>query len=145
THLVLDLSKNFSPNDVTALRMADVILLVAHLDLSSLHNVVRMLMSLSNDESLNSKVQIVLNRVGCGESEITPAQAAETITKPIHWQIPNEPRPVLESRDQGQPLIQFAPRSKVQAAIAALASAICGKDLQQAKDKGKGWSLFSRG
>src|SRR5262249_39349754 len=31
THLVLDLSKSFSPCDVTALRMSDVILLVAQL------------------------------------------------------------------------------------------------------------------
>jgi pilus assembly protein CpaE len=46
THLVLDLSKSFSPTDVTALRMADLILLVAQLDLSSLRNVVRMLATL---------------------------------------------------------------------------------------------------
>src|SRR5262249_35597122 len=39
THLVLDLSKSFSPTDVTALRMADTILLVAQLELSSLRNV----------------------------------------------------------------------------------------------------------
>ena len=32
THLVLDLSKGFSPTDLTALRMADMILLVAQLD-----------------------------------------------------------------------------------------------------------------
>ncbi len=57
THLVLDLSKSFSPTDVTALRMADVILLVAQLELSSLRNVVRMLLTLGADESLADKVQ----------------------------------------------------------------------------------------
>src|SRR5207302_1770947 len=36
SHLVLDLSKSFSPLDVTGLRMADHVLLVAQLDLSSL-------------------------------------------------------------------------------------------------------------
>src|SRR5262249_15551097 len=34
SHLLLDLSKSFSPNDVTGLRMADVILLVCQLELS---------------------------------------------------------------------------------------------------------------
>src|SRR5262249_21285377 len=63
THQVLDLSKTFSPVDVAALRLADVILLVAQLDLSSLRNVVRMLLTLDNDETLGSKVKIVLNRV----------------------------------------------------------------------------------
>jgi len=50
THLLLDLSKSFSPIDVTGLRMADVILLVAQLDLTSLRNVVRMLLTLGADE-----------------------------------------------------------------------------------------------
>src|SRR5260370_769292 len=36
THLILDLSKGFTSTDATALRMADVILLVAQLELSSL-------------------------------------------------------------------------------------------------------------
>src|SRR5947209_11071689 len=59
SHLILDLSKSFSPNDVTALRMADVILLVAQLELSSLRNVVRMLLMLGADEQLAPKVQVV--------------------------------------------------------------------------------------
>ncbi|HZT79647.1 MAG TPA: response regulator, partial [Gemmataceae bacterium] len=64
THLILDLSKGFTPNDVMAMRMADVILLVAQLELSSLRNVVRMLLTLSADEGLAKKVQVVMNRVG---------------------------------------------------------------------------------
>ncbi|HYT88631.1 MAG TPA: response regulator, partial [Gemmataceae bacterium] len=47
THLVFDLSKRFTPTDLTAMRMADVILLVAQLELTSLRNVVRMLHTLS--------------------------------------------------------------------------------------------------
>ena len=50
THLILDLSKSFTPTDLTALRMADVILLVAQLELTSLRNVVRMLQTLGGDE-----------------------------------------------------------------------------------------------
>ncbi len=57
THLVLDLSKSFAPTDVTALRMADVILLVAQLELTSLRNVVRMLQTLGNDDAAGGKVQ----------------------------------------------------------------------------------------
>jgi Flp pilus assembly CpaE family ATPase len=34
---------------------------------------------------------------------------------------------MIESRNAGVPLIQHAPRSKVQAAIAGLAQALCGK------------------
>src|SRR4051812_39111400 len=64
THLLLDLSKSFTANDKTALRMADVILLVAQLELSSLRNVVRVLLTLGNDPEMADKVKVVLNRVG---------------------------------------------------------------------------------
>jgi pilus assembly protein CpaE len=145
THLVLDLSKSFSPTDVTALRMADLILLVAQLDLTSLRNVVRMLATLATEEALDKKVRIVLNRVG-NETDISLAKAEETIGKPIYWQIPNEPKVLTESRNHGMPLLTFAPKCKVQQSIAGLAQALCGKELQAApKEKSSRWgTLFSR-
>lgn len=143
SHLILDLSKGFTANDRAALRMSDVILLVAQLELSSLRNVVRMLLSLGNDEALAGKVQIVIN--GGGDSEISLKKAEETIGKPVFWQIPSDPRGVADSRNQGMPLLQLAPRGKVQQAIAGLALAITGKaPSPPAKEKSRGWSLFSR-
>jgi pilus assembly protein CpaE len=144
THLILDLSKSFSPNDMTALRMADVILLVAELELSSLRNVVRILLSLGADPALSNKVQIVLNRVGT-ETDITLKKAEETIGKPVYWQVPSDPRTVLEARNQGVPLVQSAPRSKVQQSIAGLAQNLTGKQPQgAAREKAGRWGLFSR-
>jgi pilus assembly protein CpaE len=141
THLILDLSKSLSPNDMTALKMADIILLVAQLELSSLRNVVRLLLSLGNDPDMADKIRIVLNRVG-SDSDINPKKAEETIGKPVFWQIPNEQRMVSEARDQGAPLIQLAPRCKVQQAIAGLAQALTGK--APAPEKSSRWALFSR-
>jgi pilus assembly protein CpaE len=144
SHLLLDLSKSFSATDVTALRMADVILLVAQLELSSLRNVVRMLMSLGNDPALGNKVQVVLNRVGL-DTDIPLKKAEETIGKPIFWQVPNDPRTVMEARNQGVPLVQHAPRSKVHQSIAGLAQALTGKPNGSAsKEKTSRWALFSR-
>jgi pilus assembly protein CpaE len=142
THLLLDLSKSFSQTDVTALRMADVILLTAQLELSSLRNVVRMLMSLGNDPQLAEKVQVVLNRVG-NTSGISVSKAEETIGKPIYWQIPDDVRAVQEARDQGIPLLQHAPRSKVQQSLAGLAQALAGKTLAPAAaTKSSRWALW---
>jgi len=144
THLVLDLSKSFSATDVTALRMADLILLVAQLDLSSLRNVVRMMLTLGADENMANKVQIVLNRVG-SETDISLKKAEETIGKPIYWQIPNEPKPMIESRNHGTPLLIYAPKCKAQQSIAGLAEAVCGKQLQApTKEKSGRWGIFSR-
>jgi pilus assembly protein CpaE len=142
THLVLDLSKSFSPTDVTALRMSDVILLVCQLDLSSLRNTVRMLVALSSDDALAAKVRIVVNCVGL-QAGITVDKAEETLGKTVFWQIPNEPKALDEARDEGKPLVQHAPKSKMQQAIFAMAGAIAGKPLQAAAQAApKGWSFF---
>jgi pilus assembly protein CpaE len=145
THLVLDLSKSLSGNDLVALRMADVILLVGQLELSSLRNLVRMLLMLSNDDALSSRVKVVLNRVG-GETEITLEKAEETIGKPVYWQVPNDAKTMMEARNQGVPLVTHAPKSKVNQSIHGLALALCGKEVQAApKEKGGRWAgLFSR-
>lgn len=127
THLILDLSKGMNATDMTALHMADVILLVAQLELSSLRNVVRMMLALSNDETLANKVKIILNRVGA-DGDISLKKAEETIGKPIFWQIPNDTRPMAESRTAGVPLLQHAPKCKAQQSIAGLAQALCGKN-----------------
>jgi pilus assembly protein CpaE len=131
TDLILDLSKSFSSTDLTALRMADVILLVAQLDLSSLRNVVRMLLTLQTDASLNNKVQIIINRVG-SETDISLKKAEETIGKSIFWQIPNDAKAIIESRNHGVPLLQFAPKSKVQQSFVGLAHALTGKEAKTA-------------
>ena len=143
THLVLDLSKSFTPNDVAALRMADVVLLIAQLELSSLRNVVRMLLTLGNDDALNKKVQIILNRVG-SDGDISLKKAEETIGKPVFWQIPNDSRAMIEARNAGVPLLLHAPKSKVQQSIAGLVQALSGRNEEADAPKKAGWGLFSR-
>ncbi|TMQ34163.1 MAG: response regulator [Planctomycetota bacterium] len=145
THLILDLSKRFTPMDLTALRMSDVILLIAQLELSSLRNVVRMLLTLGSEEGLSDKVQIVINRVGCDffDGAISFKKAEETIGKPVYWQLPNDPKSMMSSRNAGVPLLQHAPRSKIQLAIAGLAEALCGKvEATETKKKKTGFLSF---
>src|SRR5260370_967479 len=122
THLILDLSKRFTPTDMTALQMADVVLLVAQPELSSLRNVVRMMLTLGVEEGLAEKVRIVMNRVGCDffDGAISLKKAEETIGKPVYWQLPNDPKTMMSSRNAGIPLIQHAPRSKVHQSIISL-------------------------
>src|SRR5438874_3567133 len=126
SHLVLDLSKGFNSTDVTALRMADTILLVSQLELTSLRNTVRILLTLGADATLGDKVKVVLNRVG-SDADIGLKKAEETIGKPIFWQVPNDARSMIESRNAGVPLLQHAPRSKIQQSIAGLAQTLCGR------------------
>jgi pilus assembly protein CpaE len=135
SRLVLDLSKRFTPTDLTAMRMSDVILLVAQLELTSLRNAVRMLHTLGNEEGLGDKVKVIINRVGSDDCDITLAKAEETIGRPIFWQVPNDYRSVLGARNAGVPLLMHAPRSKTHVSLLGLANALCGKTNGEAQRK----------
>jgi pilus assembly protein CpaE len=126
THLVLDLSKGYTPIDLVALGMANEILLVTQLDLPCLRNVVRLVMSFANMEGLADKVKIIVNRVGLESGQITLKKAEETIGKEVFWQIPNDYRTMIDARNNGVPLIESAPRAAVTQSFIALAKALSG-------------------
>ena len=142
SHLVFDLSKRFTPTDLTGLRMADVILLVAQLELSSLRNVVRLIHTMQAEEGLASKVKVVINRVGSEDGEITLKKAEETIGQSIFWQVPNDFKNMLGSRNAGVPLLKHAPKSKVHLSLVGLANALCGKTSQEPKKEKRGFFSF---
>jgi pilus assembly protein CpaE len=149
SHLVVDLSKSVLPTDLMALRMADLILLVAQLELSSLRNVVRLIHALSGEEGLAEKIRVVINRVGSESVEegISLKKAEEVIGKPIFWQVPNDTKTMIAARVAGAPLVKYGPKSKVQLAIAGLASAVSGRPDRRSsaelKSSKGGW-LFGR-
>jgi pilus assembly protein CpaE len=143
SHLIFDLSKRFTPTDLTAMRMADVVLLVAQLELSSLRNAVRMLHAFGAEDGMADKVKVVVNRVGGDDSDITLKKAEETIGKPIYWQVPNDFRAMLGARNAGVPLLEHAPKSKAQLSLAQLANTLCGKGpAEPAKKEKRGFFSF---
>jgi pilus assembly protein CpaE len=146
THLILDLSKCLLPTDLMALRMADQIMLVAQLELSSLRNVVRLVHCLGNEDSLADKVRVVINRQGADtvEEGISLKKAEEVIGKPIFWQVPNDPKSVIGARVSGHPLTKHAPKSRVQMSIAGLAQALFGKPAAPELRGSKSWGLFGK-
>lgn len=149
THLVLDLSKCLLPTDLMALRMADMIILVAQLELSSLRNVVRLIHCLGGEENLADKIRVVINRQGADSVEegISLKKAEEVIGKPIFWQVPNDTKAVIGARVAGHPLVKHAPKSRVQQSIYGLTQALYGKPVGapgDAKGSKGGWGFFKR-
>jgi pilus assembly protein CpaE len=126
THVVLDLSKGYTAIDLMALEMANTVLLVTQLDLPCLRNVVRLMTSFAEMNSLADKVKIVVNRIGLDTGQITLKKAEETLGRDIFWQLPNEYRTMIEARNNGVPLIEQAPKSAVTQSIIALAAALGG-------------------
>jgi pilus assembly protein CpaE len=145
SHLILDLSKGFNELDMLALKTAHQVLLVTQLDLPCLRNAVRLLMSFEEIEGLKEKVKIVVNRAGLGSRDISLKKAQETIGCELFWQLPNDYRVMVEVRNNGVPLHEFAPRASITQSFAALAEALTGDKLEPAakaaSSSGK-WSSF---
>ncbi|MCS7270106.1 MAG: AAA family ATPase [Gemmataceae bacterium] len=147
SYLVVDLSKTLLPTDITALRLADVVLLVAQLELGSLRNVVRLFQYFGHEPALAEKTRVVINRFGADtiEEGISLKKAEEVIGKPIFWQIPYDPKAVLGARIVGQPLIRHAPKSNIQRSIHGLVQTLIGKPvIQETRNSRSFLSLFSR-
>jgi len=124
THLVIDLSKSFTPLDVAAMELSDQVLLVTQLDLPSLRNVVRLIQFVDEKEEIQEKLRIVVNRIGLEDSQISLNKALETIGREVFWQVPNDYANMVESRNNGVPLITEAPKAKLTRSIEQLAEAI---------------------
>lgn len=135
SHLIFDLSKRFTPTDLTAMRMSDVVLLVAQLELTSLRNIVRMIHTMEKEEGLGDKLKVVMNCAGNDNGDITLEKAQETIGKPIFWQVPSDTKAMLGARNAGVPLMTYAPKSKAHTSIVGLANVLCGKASADAPKK----------
>lgn len=127
THMVIDTSKSYSELDMLAMRTADDVLMLTQLDLPCLRNVVRLLMTFDEEESLRSKVKVIVNRYGQDSGQISLKKARDTIGRDVYWQIPNDYRVMVEVRNNGVPLLQHAPKAAITQSIGQLADALCGK------------------
>jgi len=124
THLVIDVSKAYNDIDIAAMEASDQVLLITQLALPSLRNAVRVIQFLDEHEGLTDKLRIVVNRIGLESSQISLNRALETMGREVFAQIPNDYANMVESRNNGVPLITEAPRSKLTRAFETLAQKI---------------------
>ncbi len=146
THLILDLSKAYSPTDLVAMEAATHILLVTQLDLPCLRNVVRLMMAF-NEHGVKDKVRVIVNRAGLDNGQISLKKAQETIGREIFWQLPNDYRTMVEVRNNGVPLIEQAPKAAITQSILQMAQALAEQektadDPEAGKSSKKNWLPF---
>jgi len=145
SHLIFDLSKSYTDVDMVALEAAEHILLLTQLDLPCLRNVVRLLMSLDEVEGFKEKIQIIVNRAGLQDGHISLKKAQETIGREIEWQIPNDYRTMAEVRNNGVPLIDYAPNASITQSVLNLATVLSGEpplDEEASTDRTSRWKSF---
>lgn len=117
SHLIVDVSKSFGRLDLSVMEVSDKVLLVTQLDLSCLRNVVRITQFLEQFPGVKDKVEIVVNRMGLEDSDISLNKALETIGRSVFWQLPNDYATMVGARNNGVPLCQFAPKARLSRSI----------------------------
>ncbi len=126
THLVIDLSKAFTPLDQAAMELSDVILIVTQLDLPSLRNAVRLIQYFKRRPGMYDKVKVVVNRMGLDDNAISLSKALETLGREIFATIPNDYATMVEARNNGVPLITQAPKARVTKSILQIVQSLDG-------------------
>ncbi|HIF00387.1 MAG TPA: CobQ/CobB/MinD/ParA nucleotide binding domain-containing protein [Planctomycetes bacterium] len=150
SHLIIDASKSFGPLDMSAMEVSDRILVVTQLDLTCLRNVVRVIQFLEQANGLDKKVEIVVNRMGLEDTDISLNKALETIGREVFWQLPNDYATMVGSRNNGIPLTQFAPKARLTRSINDLTKRLSMSEDERAnhvvteKKKGGLFGLFSK-
>jgi pilus assembly protein CpaE len=98
---------------------------------------VRLLMSLQQMENIRDKIKVVVNRVGLESGQISLKKAKETIGREVFFQIPNDYRTMVEMRNNGQPLIEQAPKALITQAVSQLTDLLVGAAEAPESEEGK--------
>lgn len=123
--IVLDLPHTFDPITVSALDLADDILLVMTMDIPGIRSTKRALKVFERLGYPRGKIRVVVNR--WSKSIDVELQKVEThLNERLVGFVPNDYPRVIESINLGQPLVQSEPTSKLTIEIKRIASLVQG-------------------
>jgi pilus assembly protein CpaE len=125
-YVVMDLDHSFHPEQVEALRQANLVLIVFRLDFASLRHARRTLDYLDKLGIGRDRIQFVVNRYG-QPKEVPFAKAEEALGVKISHYIPDDPKSVNRANNDGVPLVIESPSSRVSRSVEKLAASVNGK------------------
>jgi pilus assembly protein CpaE len=104
-YVIIDTTTSFDPKTLSALDLADYILLVSMINLPSIRSSQRLLNLFNRLGYDPQKIKLVVNRYMQGE-EITIEDVEETLEHPVFWKIPNQYAVVMTAINRGIPISQ---------------------------------------
>lgn len=119
-YVISDSGHSFLGTASQALPHADQILVVLRLDFTSLRNTRRVLDQLDRLGIARQQLRIVANRYG-RPGELAASEAEQALQCSISQCIIEDPKNVNRANNQGMPVVQYAPSSKVARQITELA------------------------
>jgi pilus assembly protein CpaE len=124
-YVVLDVDHGHNHVQVTAVRHADVILVVLRLEFAALRNTRRLLDQLDHLDIDKARVHLVVNRFG-QPKEVPPAKAEQALGAKFFHFVPDDPRAVIRANNNGVPFVLEVPSAKVSRSVTRLAMSVNG-------------------
>lgn len=132
-YVVMDLPRNMAAEYPMMLSEADEIILVSDLSLAAARDIIRFL-ALCKTVAPNVTVKIVLNKVaGAGMIEVDKKDFEASIERQVDWEIPFDPKLMVQVSRTGKPLAQAAKMSKIVKALKAISYSITGSASEESK------------
>jgi pilus assembly protein CpaE len=122
-YIVIDHAPTFTEEQLQALRMANVMLIVFRLEFAALRNVQRLLEHMNRLSLPSDRIRLIANRHG-QPKEVPVEKAAEALKLPIFHTIPEDVATINRANNIGNPAVLDAPRSKVAHSVRELAKKI---------------------
>jgi pilus assembly protein CpaE len=119
--VVVDAGHVFDSRVLEVLNLADVILVVAVLDVPTVRNVRRCLNLFQQLGYPQEKVRLTVNRWE-KKTKVRTEDLEEAAHIKVFWEIPNDYKTVISAIDAGVPAVLQAPRSKLSQSIEELAA-----------------------
>jgi pilus assembly protein CpaE len=109
--IIADLDRCLGQATFATAQSADLLLVVMRLDFVSLRRTKLLVDFLTNGNVASNKIRIVANRCGLS-GEIPVDQVEEALRLKVHSQIPDDPRLVIRSINNGEPAMIANPSAK---------------------------------
>ncbi len=130
-YTIIDTAPAFSENMLAALDAADIVLVVAAMDLPTIKNVKLCLESMASLGYDQDKVKVILNRANTTEPGITIDEIEAGMWYKFAATIPSDGKVVVTSVNRGLPFIVSHPETPVAQSLFDLAHMVAGSGWQE--------------
>lgn len=133
-YVIVDMPPRFSENSAPAMALADLLLLVATPEVSSVRNTKSLLVTLQQLSFPPSKVRLILNKA-MKRSEISEKDITSTLNQKLDAAVAYDYQRVLSSLNRGVPFIKEYPKHPITGGIHNLVKTITGVERKEEKKR----------
>jgi len=120
-YVVTDGPTRFDIGGTSVLSLSDVNLMVVQLLVPCVRNAMRILETLRSGGHNTENTKLICNRVGRDAGHLTVANVSETLGLDVFATLPDDWQTVSASVNLGEPLAEYAPKSRIRTAITEMA------------------------